>query len=152
MAVVRALGQARKRSACACQIYLAQAVHSAAFHLSEMGPALAANIEACAQACKEHRSNPDGSGPFDHLPCNAFAWCGAEVCFEPDAHKHTLGDCWLKFTEAPARPELNMRGRLPDWYRAKHPNAPTEVQWMSGVLLPLGVGLTNGTWSVRWHW
>jgi hypothetical protein len=92
------------------------------------------------------------AGPFDRLPCNTFAWCGAEVCFEPDAHHHTLHDCWLKFTEAPMVPELNMRGRFPDWYCKKHPDAPAEVQWVSGVLLPDGVQLTNGTWSVRWHW
>ena len=82
------------------------------------------------------------AGPFDKLPCNAFAWCGAEVCFEPDAHHHTLHDCWLKFTEAPAAPEINMRGRLPDWYRKKHPDSPEEVQWVSGVLLPPSVATT----------
>jgi hypothetical protein len=92
------------------------------------------------------------AGPFDRLPCNAFAWCGADICFEPDAHHHTLHDCWLKFTEAPAIPEVNMRGVLPDWYRQRHPTAPLEVQWMAGVLLPSTVTLTNGTWSVRWHW
>ena len=43
------------------------------------------------------------------LPCNAFAWCSEEVCFEPDAHKHSLGDCWLKFTEGPASPEVLLK-------------------------------------------
>lgn len=46
------------------------------------------------------------SGPFKAVPCNAFAFCPDEVCFEPDAHHHTKGDCWLKFTEGPAWPEV----------------------------------------------
>lgn len=74
------------------------------------------------------------------------------MCFEPDVHKHTLGDCWLKFTEGPANPEVNMRGALPDWYKRRHPNAPEHVPWSSGVLLPDDMELRNGTWSVRWHW
>ena len=41
------------------------------------------------------------------LPCNTFTWCGEPAgCFEPDIHEHTFGDCWLKFTEAPAVPEV----------------------------------------------
>lgn len=40
------------------------------------------------------------------MPCNAFVWCPDDVCFEPDAHHHTKGDCWLKFTEGPAYPEV----------------------------------------------
>jgi hypothetical protein len=45
-----------------------------------------------------------------------------------------------------------MRGELPNWYRQKHPNAPKDVHWVSGVMLPPGVELTNGTWSPRWYW
>lgn len=29
------------------------------------------------------------TGPFKKLPCNAFAFCPDDVCFEPDAHHHT---------------------------------------------------------------
>lgn len=47
------------------------------------------------------------SGPFTKLPCNAFAFCPDDVCFEPDAHHHTKGDCWLKFTEGPMQPEVS---------------------------------------------
>ena len=46
------------------------------------------------------------TGNYEPLPCNAFAWCSEVECFEPDAHKHTLGDCWLKYTEGPASPEV----------------------------------------------
>jgi hypothetical protein len=49
------------------------------------------------------------AGPFSELPCNAFAFCPDEVCFEPDAHHHTKGDCWLKFTEGPVSPEVGQR-------------------------------------------
>jgi len=41
------------------------------------------------------------SGPFSRLPCNTWTWCGRDVCWEPDAHTHTRGDCWLKFAELP---------------------------------------------------
>jgi len=111
-----------------------------------------ASAEDCAKQCLEHMPNRNGGGPFDKLPCNAFAWCPDAVCFEPDAHSHHKGDCWLKFTEAPAAPEVNMRGDLPEDYRRRHPNAPVRVQWVSGVLLPEGVQLTNGTFGPRWKW
>jgi hypothetical protein len=57
---------------------------------------------------RARRSHRPGAvpGTFEALPCNAFSWCGADECFEPDAHRHTKGDCWLKWTEAPARPEV----------------------------------------------
>ncbi|KAL4430553.1 hypothetical protein ABPG77_005793 [Micractinium sp. CCAP 211/92] len=109
-----------------------------------------ASIEECAEACRQHV--PEGDGPFGKLPCNAFAWCSAEHCFEPDAHKHGKGDCWLKFTEAPASPEVNMRGALSRAMRQRHPDAPERVQWHAGVLLPHGVKLTNGSWSPRHDW
>lgn len=108
-------------------------------------------VEECAEHCLKHMPNTVG-GPYEKLPCNAFAYCPDEVCFEPDAHHHTKGDCWLKFTEGPANPEVNMRGDLPPDYRARHPTAPNRTQWESGVLLPPGVALTNGTWSPRWKW
>ena len=44
--------------------------------------------------------------PRQSLPCNGFAYCEAAVCWEPDAHKHTKGDCWLKFMEGPGNPEV----------------------------------------------
>lgn len=45
-----------------------------------------------------------------------------------------------------------MRGNLPQSYRSRHPTAPQRVQWQSGVLLPPGVMITNGTWGPRWTW
>ena len=45
-----------------------------------------------------------------------------------------------------------MRGRLSKAAQQRHPDAPKEVQWHSGVVLPRGVRLTNGTWSPRHDW
>jgi hypothetical protein len=92
------------------------------------------------------------AGPFGTMPCNAFAFCAEPNCFEPDAHKHSQGDCWLKFTEAPASPEVNMRGRLSKAMQQRHPQAPAAVAWHAGVLLPRGVQLRNGSWSPRHNW
>lgn len=93
--------------------------------------------EECAEHCRRHMPHVV-QGPFVNLPCNAWAYCADDVCWEPDAHKHHRGDCWLKFTEGPAAPEVNMRGRVSPEARARHPNAPDRVQWVSGVLLPKG--------------
>jgi hypothetical protein len=58
----------------------------------------------------------------------------------------------LKFTEAPANPEVNMRGRLSLAAQKRHAHAPAEVQWHAGVILPHGVTLKNGSWSPRHDW
>lgn len=114
------------------------------------------SVEECAEACQSHTpySIP---GPMEALPCNAFSFCASDICFEPDLHTHTRGDCWLKFTEGPANPEVNMRGRLVDdndgdGIKKRHPSAPDMTPWHSGVLLPVGMDMTNGTWSPRHDW
>jgi hypothetical protein len=68
--------------------------------------------KACAQACKSHKPGPPNYGLFANLPCNAWVWCPLEhaICFEPDAHTHHAGDCWLKFTEVPEAIQVNQRG------------------------------------------
>lgn len=106
---------------------------------------------ACCDACRTHVAGK-GHGPFSRLPCNAWVWCPEETCFEPDAHQHTKGDCWLKFTELPHRPEVNQRGQMPASYLQRHPNAPNLTQWFGGVILLPGIELTNGTWSPRADW
>ena len=127
-----------------------------------------ASPAACADACRRHVADPvDGpprlGGMFGKLPCNAFVYCpvGEARCFEPDAHMHTGGDCWLKFTEVPESPEVNGRGAMTDpatfkngvAYNARHPaaNKPL-VPWVSGVLLPPGASPGNGTWGPRALW
>ncbi|KAF5837716.1 hypothetical protein DUNSADRAFT_3971 [Dunaliella salina] len=108
-------------------------------------------VEECAAHCSRHMPG-DIPGPFQQMPCNVFVYCPLEECWEPDALPSTKGDCWLKFSEAPAKPEVNLRGDLVGAVREKHPEAPPRVQWVSGVLLPPGVPLTNGTWSPRVNW
>ncbi|KAK9803429.1 hypothetical protein WJX72_011992 [[Myrmecia] bisecta] len=110
-----------------------------------------ASVEECGEACRQHRPG-SVKGPFQDFPCNAFAWCAEEQCFEPDAHVHTKGDCWLKFTEGPANPEVNFRGALVEDWQERHPTAPDHVQWHTGVVLPPGIPLNNGTWSPRYFW
>jgi hypothetical protein len=117
----------------------------------------------CAEACRAHV--PPGKargGPFGDLPCNAWVWCPIELerCFEPDAHTHRGGDCWLKFTETPEAPQLNQRGRNDDRrmakdgvsYRKRHGDAPEEAHWWSGVMLPPGWTPSNGTYGPRATW
>ncbi|KAL4522532.1 hypothetical protein Ndes2437A_g07300 [Nannochloris sp. 'desiccata'] len=50
-----------------------------------------ATVEECAEACRAHKMNPNDQVGFGALPCNAFAYCDADICFEPDAHKHSRG-------------------------------------------------------------
>mmetsp|Transcript_14643 Transcript_14643/g.46587 ORF Transcript_14643/g.46587 Transcript_14643/m.46587 type:complete len:249 (+) Transcript_14643:420-1166(+) len=111
-----------------------------------------ASAEECMEACRVHRPGPHVGGPFQNLPCNSFTWCPHEECFEPDAHHHTRGDCWLKFTEAPQSPELNMRGSLEDSLMKRHAKAPRRTPWSGGVCLLPGMVLTNGTWGPRYSW
>ena len=124
----------------------------------------AATAEQCAQKCREHVPGR-GGGPFNDLPCNAFVWCDIanDVCFEPDAHVHTAGDCWLKFTEVPENVEINQRGANDDpfegflnnnklTYKMRHLKAPNKVHWTSGILLPPGWIPSNGTLGPRAKW
>ena len=83
-----------------------------------------------------------------------------ETCFEPDAHTHHAGDCWLKFTEVPESIQVNQRGgnTAPETrrggvaYRDRHANAPELAHWVSGVLLPPGWTPSNGTYGPRATW
>ena len=118
---------------------------------------------ACAAACRAHKPGPPHHGPFADLPCNAWVWCPVmetKGCFEPDAHTHGPGDCWLKFTETPENVEVNQRGAndapgtVKDGatYRKRHPDAPRLAHWTSGVMLPPGWTPSNGTYGPRATW
>lgn len=93
------------------------------------------------------------TAPFSRLPCNTWTWCGEEECWEPDAHHHTRGDCWLKFTELPETPEVNMRlPMLPRYVKRHSRELSRGVPWTAGVLVEPGVKVTNGTWGPRAYW
>ena len=112
--------------------------------------------EQCEAACRAHRPTPADKprqGPFSRLPCNVWTWCAQPKCFEPDAHTHSFGDCWLKFSELPESPEVNMRTPMLRTYMQRHrKEMAAGFPWVSGVLLPEGVELTNGTWGPRAYW
>ena len=122
-----------------------------------------ATWQECEAACAAHEPTPMSAprrGPFSRLPCNVWTFCSRDVCFEPDAHTHRGGDCWLKFTETPEAPQLNQRGRNDDRrmakdgvsYRKRHGDAPEEAHWWSGVMLPPGWTPSNGTYGPRATW
>ena len=96
---------------------------------------------ACCAKCQEHGR------------CNSWVFCPEPVCYAPDAHKHTFGECWLKDQRDPAAPSVNMRGSYTDKYRARvgHHHAPARVHWVSGTIR-LARPATNGTWSGRAVW
>ena len=88
-----------------------------------------------------------------HARCNSWVFCPELVCFAPDAHRHTQGECWMKQQRDPASPSVNMRGAYTARYRARHGHhqAPPMVAWISGTIRRSGPP-TNGTWSGRAVW
>lgn len=100
-----------------------------------------ADAAACCAKCMKHSK------------CNSWVFCPDEVCFAPDAHRHTRGECWLKDQRDPASPSVNMRGAYTAKYRARHGHhhAPPMVQWIAGAIR-LTRPATNGTWSGRAVW
>ena len=126
-------------------------------------------VEECAQKCKDHEVRNRTATTAEALPCNVFVWCPMPPeseretfrCFEPDAHEHFPGDCWLKFSEVPEAVEVNQRGSNDAegftndeglTYARRHKKMPRETHWSSGVLLPPGVTPTAGTLGPRAKW
>ena len=108
--------------------------------------------QECEQACRDHIPRA-GGGPYASLPCNVWTWCSQPKCFEPDPHSHSFGDCWLKFSELPEAPEVNMRHPMRTAFLKRHRTQMVAgVPWVSGALLPPGVPMTNGTWGPRAYW
>ena len=89
----------------------------------------------CEDACRTFRPSARGGGPFGQLACNIWTWCSRKVCFEPDAHSHSFGDCWLKFSELPESPEVNMRtpNMKPSFMRRHKTQMVDGCSWVSGV-------------------
>ena len=111
--------------------------------------------EQCEAACSAHNEGGRraGAGPFNSLPCNAWTWCSRPKCFEPDAHSHSFGDCWLKFTELPWAPEVNMRTPMLKSFMRRHQKQMIDgVPWHAGALIPPWMKLGPGTWGPRAFW
>lgn len=102
------------------------------------------HVENAAQCCEKCRA---------HAKCNSWVFCPESVCYAPDAHRHTKGECWLKDQRDPASPSVNMRGAYTAKYRARpgHHHAPAQVHWISGTIR-LQRAPSNGTWSGRAVW
>ena len=102
------------------------------------------HVSSAAACCAKCRA---------HARCNSWVFCPEPVCFAPDAHKHTFGECWLKDQRRPEAPSVNMRGSYTAKYRARHGHhhAPAQVHWISGAIR-LTRPATNGTWSGRAVW
>ena len=100
-----------------------------------------ASAAACCAKCQSHPR------------CTSWVFCPEPVCFAPDVHKHTLGECWMKQQRDPAAPSVNMRGAYTDKYRGRagHHHAPPLVHWISGTIR-VTRPRTNGTWSGRAVW
>ena len=63
------------------------------------------------------------------------------------------GSCWLKFSENPEAPEVNMRHPMrPAFLRRHRAQMADGVPWVSGALLAPGTPFTNGTWGPRAFW
>uniref|UniRef100_A0A7R9V3A2 Apple domain-containing protein n=1 Tax=Chlamydomonas euryale TaxID=1486919 RepID=A0A7R9V3A2_9CHLO len=103
--------------------------------------------EDCAAACLMTPSHT-ASGALSSLPCNAFSFCSAEVCFEAGKGKQTRGDCWLQFIEAPGAPLRKYRGSakaLSSDSSAHLLGTHGQAQWWGGLLLPRGMAPANAT-------
>ena len=100
-----------------------------------------ADATACCAKCQAHQH------------CNSWVFCPEPICFAPDAHRHTYGECWMKHQRDPAAPSVNMRGAYTAKYRARrgHHHAPPLVHWVSGTIRRSRAA-TNGTWSGRAVW
>ena len=93
-----------------------------------------ATWQECEAACAAHEPTPMSAprrGPFSRLPCNVWTFCSRDVCFEPDAHKHSRGDCWLKFSENPEAVEVNMREPMLASFMRRHKREMADgVPWV----------------------
>lgn len=108
---------------------------------------------ARARALSRARRPPPSA--VRHPRPQVWTWCGRRVCWEPDAHRHSLGDCWLKFSERPEAVEVNMRGPrgMPAGFLRRHRRELADgIPWVSGVLVAPGVAVTNGSWGPRAFW
>jgi hypothetical protein len=68
-------------------------------------------------------------------------WCPEAVCWSPDIHNHTFGECWAKLrVDREGRwlenepPVVNHQGRFSDDFRLIHRTAPLFVPWTAGFI------------------
>ncbi|KAL1530684.1 hypothetical protein AB1Y20_001584 [Prymnesium parvum] len=123
----------------------------------------AASAAECCEKCAQHAAKQP------RKPCNSWVFCYLPQCWSLDTgHKHTFGECWLKWQANVARPLYGQRGRYSDEFRKKHWYAhktgrnvdgtprnltvPTHVPWTGGVMgsrVDLSVSWETGPEGMR---
>ena len=144
----------------------------------------------CCAACKVHAAvcgEPQNEGkpwwpsrpdllchklrPKAPHVCQIWTYCPEEQCFAFDIHKHTRGECWLKYQDSdPTRPKDPHFGHTtyPEVMRSAPRKIwpwavseeiwpgpmPLYVPWVSGVLAPADAEVVsappNDKWRERW--
>ena len=106
-----------------------------------------ASAAECCERCATHAADPKNS----QKKCNSWVFCYLPQCWSLDTgHKHTFGECWLKWQVDPSHPLYGQRGRYSDLFRSRHRMAhmsgnnvdgtprnltvPTHVPWTGGVM------------------
>ena len=139
---------------------------------------MAATRRATCGASGPLRSNPRTSRLVVHIetltlptPCTRRTHCPEERCFAFDIHKHTFGECWLKYQavdythakdphEGSKTYPLKMRFAPREiWPHAVREDVwsgpmPEYVPWTSGVLAPANAVVSSAPpddqWKRRW--
>ena len=77
----------------------------------DLGPALMASRSGRSGRGRTRLSSHDTRAEPPRGVCTrqSSAHHASQACFEPDAHKHSLGECWLKYQELPQSPEVSPR-------------------------------------------
>ena len=106
-----------------------------------------ASAAECCERCAAHAADPKNR----RKPCNSWVFCYMPQCWSLDTgHKHTFGECWLKWQVDASHPLYGQRGRYSDAFRTRHKYAhltgtnvdgsernlsvPSHVPWTGGVM------------------
>lgn len=111
-----------------------------------------ASAAECCERCATHAADPKNA----KKPCNSWVFCYLPLCWSLDTgHKHSFGECWLKWQIDATHPLYGQRGRYSDEFRKRHWRAhltggrnlsmPSHVPWTGGVMG------TRVDLSVRWE-
>ena len=69
-----------------------------------------ASAAECCERCAAHAADPKNA----KKPCNSWVFCYLPQCWSLDTgHKHTFGECWLKWQVNPGRPLYGQRALSP---------------------------------------
>jgi hypothetical protein len=127
-----------------------------------------ASATECCERCSAHAAKPANA----KKPCNSWSFCPLPQCWSLDTgHRHTFGECWLKWQVDPAHPLYGQRGkytepfRRANWKVHAHNNltVPSHVPWTGGIMGgkvdlsvrwetgPAGMTSSQGESLVQWR-